>query len=801
MVKLKQKALDIQLEEQLNAVRRLRERIYELQYAIDYVHRGRTLYYAVDFSEIFSYLHYDEEEDRNIIGVTLDLQDSEKNFFQYRLGLTHLFNSFASPLYILPSHTLEMWNYARSQVKAKAFTEDQAIRLFERTRSLSPDLKSLLGSLKEGDESKKISQELLAFVKSPEFGPLCVDVSEFVNSYKKGNVLKNLIRDGRVSTRIDNLLLDHGIKFTELKEPSTEEVSEIFQKFPRANRYRSPFSTRVDARAFLFLRNMNRLLNPKNAQLILVTRDTHLLEIAQAIGDNPSFEWNEARQCLRGIESIFLDLILASVSSPEAKRAWISESEGKLARMQEAVEHTLAGVRFNNTQSQAVHFAQMGKNVLKESAQLWEEHINLKLSLSSNFIPWLEHSLHEASSGQKMPESFKGFRRAYQTLTNLLEYFSKETYRTAATEDVESIWKGIEIDCMSMGLLNALGQEGADTLSQILAQTLITPSGEKRTIIHSKLFHKMPSLQLVSRTYRRKLSSLRMEGSEEYEKILYSIITEAVSGRNKPEDFLIMAFLLGLLNEWEQALVAIEKCYELIADLPPSPSPPIIPSEVDYFASAIKRRLAQISDDPLGATRLYIEAYKDIVRARQAIPDDVRYLVAESASANLYRELVNKLGLETATDEAGIRAGLPYEILSQSDAKMQYSRALSIAKNNGDIRMTVVILNNLAFTEVFADTPSFEEADSYIKEMDEIVKNATGEQAVLLSGILPHIDETKIMLRGSRAYHQKVAESLRECVESLTRMMEDRGLLEYEKRGFVSHIDSLNKWLQELAEA
>jgi len=794
--KLKQKALDLRLEEELNAVRRLRERIHELKYAIDYADQGRILYYAVDFSEIFSYLHYEEEEDRNIIGVTLDLENSEKNFLQYRLGLTHLFNSFAETLYILPSHALEMWSYARSQVKRKPLTEDQAMKLFERTRRLSPDLKMLLQ--REGHDSEEISRELLAFVKSPEFGPLCVDVSEFVNSYRKGNVLKNLVLRGRVSTRIDNLLIEHGIKFTELAEPFGDEVSEIFRRFPRANRNRAPFSTRVDARAFLYLRNMNRLLNSTNAQLILVTRDTHLLEIAQAVADNPSFDWSEARQCLRGIESIFLDLILTSVGSAESRHLWILESEIKLARMQEAVERTLVGVRSNNTRSQGPHFASAGKRVLKDSAQLWDQHINVKLSLSSKLFPWLEESLHEASSGEKLPDTFKGFRREYKTLTNLFEYFSTPTYRTAAVEDVKSIWNGIELDCMRMSLLKALGEEGADKLSQILAQTMITPSGEQRTIIHSKLFHKMPSLLFVSKTYRNKLSSLGTKSSEEYEGVLYSIITEVVSGFNKPEDFLMMAFLFGLLNEWQQALVVIEKCYQSIAEPTASSLPQIIPSEVDYFSSAIKRRLAQITDDPLNATKLYIEAYRDIVRARQAIPDDVRYLVAESAGANLYRELVKKLGLDA--HETGIRAGLPYEILTQSDAKKQYLKALNLAKNSGDIRMSVVTLNNLAFTEVFADSPSFSEADSYIDEMDEIVKNATGEQAMLLSGILPHISETKLMLKASQARHQNNIETLKACIESLRRIMEDTDLLEYERKGFVSHIDIVKTWLAEITK-
>ena len=798
---VKHQPLDLQLNEELGALKRLRERIKELGYAIDYLDRKITLYYAVDFSEIFSYLHHTEEEDRNIIGVTLDPQDRETSFLQYRLGLTHLFNSFAKTLYVLPSHTVEMWTYARTQGQKKLADGDQGLQLLERTRSLNPDLTTLLASVKDATQSEAASQELLTFVKSSEFGPLCVDVSEFVKSYKRGNVLRNLLSGGQISTRIDHLLSKHKIAATELKEPSEKEISPVFKRFPKLTKDLKPLSTRIDARAFLFLRNINRLLDKANARLILITRDIHLLEIAQSLSEDPSFEWSEARQCLRGIESVFLDLTLTGSASTESKRQWILESEMKLASMQESISRTLSRMKAEDSHSQASGLATVGNRLLKETAQLWNEQINVKLSLASAFIPWLERTFLEISSGENLPETFRNFRVEYQTLTNLLEYFSTPVYRTVAGQDVKAIWNTIEMDCLRMGFLNVLGEEGAERLTQVLTQTLTTSSGDSKTILYSKRFFKLPELQLVSETYRKRLKSLATDNAQQYEKSFILIIKEVVTGFNEPEDFLIMAFLLGLLDEWQQALEMVEKCRRVVADLPESSiQPPIIPSEIDYLSSAIKHRLAQTVVDPERAIALLIEAYDDIVRAKNALPDEPRYLVAEAGTAMLYHEKIKTLRLEPASPEiSSLIEGQP-EILSEGEAIEQTKRALSLLTSS-DVRLRIVILNNLAFAEVLSDHPSLDEADEYLRQADEVIDNTSGKQALLLSAVLPHIDETKLMLRARYAVDEKNMAVLEESIHKLQTMAEETDLIEYEKRGFISHIQIINGWIRTVVNA
>ncbi|HYJ85531.1 MAG TPA: hypothetical protein VEW46_05730 [Pyrinomonadaceae bacterium] len=793
---MNQDSLRAQLDAELRALRRLRERLLELRYFFDWEKEGTTLYYAVDFSEIFSYLHRDEEDDRKVIGVSLDQQNSESNALHYRLALTHLFNSFAKPLYILPSHVLEMWSYVKTagiRIGKKPGYEEQPNQLIEGIRSLPNEVKSLLNSLGDKTQSLAASQQLLNFVKSAEFGPLCVDVSEFVAWHKRGNVLNNLIRQGRLSPRISNLLLVNNIDPSLLPEPSHEEITKIVRIFETLHAGRPPFATNVDARAFLVLRNLNQILAQAGIRIILITRDTQLLRVVNTLAEERWFQWDEARRCVRGIESIFIDLTLTSTTSLDSKRKWVTESERKLGLMYESVQLTLNRMK---TDTSVQSFAAMGERVLKDTTQLWDQHINIKLSLASKAIPWLGKAFLDISK-EDLPETFKPFRAEYQILQNLVEYLSTNTYRDLAVEDVKNIWRGIETDCLRIGFLNLLGEEGAKKVSRILTQTFTTPSGISKTILHSRRFLRMPSLQLVSKTYQGKLKALRTQDKEQFEKMLVSLITEVVSGFDEPEDLLVMAFLLGLLEEWSHSLEVIMKCRQIVSKQSKSwLAGRIIPSEIDYLSSAVNRRLAQLAEGDEKALGFYLQAYKDSQRARMAMPEDPRYLTSEAANAMMYRETIRMVSLAhkdtTWTDK--------YDILVLDEAKVnnQFIMALGLAKRMEDVRLTIIILNNLAFMEALADSPKLQDAEHYIKQIDEAMLKASEEEQLLFSGVVTHINETKLMLRARRAREAAESDVLRDCIKELALMLNLTDLLEAEKKTFAYHLEIVNRWLEEI---
>src|SRR5687768_8318529 len=74
------------------------DRITALKSGILYRQQGNQAYFTVDFSEIYSYLHYGDPGVSNFgVSVTPTRDESpEKASEQHYLALTHLFNSFSS---------------------------------------------------------------------------------------------------------------------------------------------------------------------------------------------------------------------------------------------------------------------------------------------------------------------------------------------------------------------------------------------------------------------------------------------------------------------------------------------------------------------------------------------------------------------------------------------------------------------------------------------------------------------------------------------------------------------------------
>src|SRR5215211_1529770 len=91
-----------------------------IQFGMDPTHR---VYYTVDFSEIYSYLHYG---DPNVTDVGVNIApvheiDQTKIKDQHYLALTHLFKTFTdNPLYLLQPYLLEMYSYTQNQAHRSA---------------------------------------------------------------------------------------------------------------------------------------------------------------------------------------------------------------------------------------------------------------------------------------------------------------------------------------------------------------------------------------------------------------------------------------------------------------------------------------------------------------------------------------------------------------------------------------------------------------------------------------------------------------------------------------------------------
>src|SRR6185295_19152197 len=133
-----------QLQKHLANLRRLRERLREKRMDFEYGSKGHTTHYAIDFSEIFAYLHFDEEES---IALTLDPEDPLKASNQHQLGLAHLFHTLAPEIYLRPPYTIEMWSYVRSQTDMAHSLSDLRMFVSQALQDLDEWTKEILGTL------------------------------------------------------------------------------------------------------------------------------------------------------------------------------------------------------------------------------------------------------------------------------------------------------------------------------------------------------------------------------------------------------------------------------------------------------------------------------------------------------------------------------------------------------------------------------------------------------------------------------------------------------------------------------
>ena len=176
------------LEKQSRGLQRLRTVVSELRATNEFLARGGRVFYAVDFSELFAYLHFDETELRSFV-VGLLNQDPGKASRQHRLALAHLFHSLTSKVYLLPPYTLEVWAYVRTERNRAKHIEALHGSALDRIESLDNDTKALLSSLEERPLNEADAKRVLDLVKSGDFEQLCVDVGEVVNWNERAHAL------------------------------------------------------------------------------------------------------------------------------------------------------------------------------------------------------------------------------------------------------------------------------------------------------------------------------------------------------------------------------------------------------------------------------------------------------------------------------------------------------------------------------------------------------------------------------------------------------------------------------------
>src|SRR5215213_795890 len=794
-----------QLQKHLGNLRQLRERLGELRADFEYVSLGHTIYYAADFSEVFAYLHCDEEES---IAVTLDPEDYLKASNQHRLGLAHLFHTLAPAIYLLPPYTIEMWSYVRTQSDLVHKLSDLRQSTNKALQDLDEPTKELLRTLKSDSElTEQQAEKLLSLIKD-EFGRLSGDVSAFVTWNKRGDALKNLLdpkNHSHVSYDFQEVLQEQGVAIEELKDPSAAEEVRVFESFPDDAKWDKRYAKLVDARALVYLRDLNRILEPLGAKMVLVTRDNSMRKAVANLWDQKWFGWKTIAAHLRGIETVFFDLILRSTHHLQDKINWIRESDSKLASMEDTINDMLAKMEASPGSQYDIKLATAGLNSFKSTSKLWDEHINLQLSLALSATPWLRDrfsdsfvrptKLQVVSSALSVTDS-----RSLGLLKNLWEFVSTPMYRDLAEEDAQVVWSELENEARRMSFLRQLGKESIEQLSQILSEPL-TGKGGTRTVLLSMSALRMPAIQFVSETYQVRLRTLqtyarRGQGSKSWmQKQFLPIVYEATSGISEPEDFLFMAFVLGMLDLWSLALPMAEHSLTI------SGSREINRSEVYFFIAFAKRTLGKLEPTIQKEIDAFRKAYQYILKALDEKQDDPRFLLEQASIGLMFHEVVKLSSSNDQTHSVHVSGNqvLPDVVSAKEILKrgLEEQRRRNSDREN-DRRLIIDILNNLAYAEVLSDAPEFSKAQTYLAEIEAEFERSGSHRHIIVKSLRGRINDTRIMVAASQWFYLKHRAMLEKCLEELKEMCFHDYLSEPQLKVAREHISLIEAWIDTL---
>jgi len=795
-----------QLQNYLTNLHQLRERLKELRADLEYVSSGHTIYYAADFSEVFAYLHSDEED---TIAVTLDPADYVKASNQHRLGLAHLFHTLAHAIYLLPPYTIEMWSYVRTQSDMVHSLSDLRHSTNKALQDLDESTKELLGNLNSDSElTEQQAQTLLSLIKD-EFEKLSGDVSAFVTWNKRADALKNLLDNtslSYVSFEVEEVLREQGVPADQLQHPSAAEEVRVFESFPDDAKWDKRYAKLVDARALVYLRDLNKLLEPVGAKMVLVTRDNSMRRAATNLCHEKWFGWKTIATHLRGIETLFFDLILRSTHHIHDKIKWIRESDLKLASMEHTVNEMLAKMHASDGSQYDTELATASLTALKSTSKLWDEHINLQLSLALSATPWLRDRFSDSfvrptttpvpSTALSLTES-----RNLKLLKNLWEFVSTPKYRDLAEEDAQAVWSELENETRRISFLGRIDTESVAQLSQILSE----PLTGSRTVLLSMSALRMPAIQFVSKNYQVRLRTLQtyakkgQESKAWMQKQFLPIVYDATSGISEPEDFLFMAFVLGMLEFWAPALAMAEHSLQI------SSSHEINRSEVYLFIAFAKRTLGKLETRIQKETEFYINAYKVIGKAISEKPDDPRFMLEQASIGLMYREAIKSRG--SSDDSPGSFIPRDHPVLPDvSSAKELLRRALEIqrrrnSKLENDRRLIIDILNNLAYAEVLSDDPNFQKAKGYLIEIEAEFESSGSHRDTIFKSLRGRLDDTRIMIDASQAFYTKDAAALQKCLEELQKLCSQDYLSEPQLKVVQEHLSLIQKWIETLRDS
>jgi hypothetical protein len=793
------------LKNRREEVERLKGRLDDLQEDLEFIHDRGEIFYAVDFGEIRAYLDFELTHAADILTGFGPL-DPKMAAAHHSLILKHLFHHMAPTLYLLPSYQQELTSFARkrriegatNQQRQQALVQELYQRAVELLAGFSEDDHELLRKVSRGEALSPEEKERLVSFLGEDFLILSVSISDFLEQYKDARRLISLYDSGKLSYSLESLLGSDS-----LHSPSDEEEQVVFSAFPKKSLKRNPFAKLLDARSLITLRDINQLFDARKhrQKLLFVTRDQTVREAAERLGDKLP-----VRKFIRSMETVFFHSIVAVKPDYKAQAEWLQETAALLNDLLARLDHSLRQIR-SASHDDKPYLIDLQEKVLTKTGELWNMYINIQAN------PLLEGGLPAPSpedGGGGVVEdgaAESNGRHAdgdidLEKFRDFWEFVSIPEYRRMAETADSTIWDRIADQPYYLMFITHLGEFGTERVSKVLADVFPREGGEVKTVLWSMTAALMPSVQFSSKKFERLLKKLTIDDVAREGRVevmrdpFFYVVGEITSGIREPENFLFLAYTLGMLGLWDDALKMAVRSDEMFGEN--------VSHEVKFILAFLTRRLAENESDPGEKLRKFLRAneladeaimLKSSKRSPSAMRDDPRYLKLKGTIILLYHDGKMSHAPEAFLDTEESDRPAIWEV---ERGKRLLLQARELIQN--DDRLEMEILNNLAYMEVLSETMNARQADAYLAELKSKFKLVKQEYEVYCKTIAPFFMDTCVMVKARKAKDHHDEDGLRGCLHDLEQIINKKTVMDELRNATTSHIDLVRRWIKE-AEA
>lgn len=777
---------------------RFRHCLTDLQSDIADRQNKQRIFYAVDFSELYSYINQYGDANIHSLGVGLDDSDQETSFRQHRLALEHLFNSFSDKLFLLPPYLAEVWGYGKNNQELENHYRNNLAGAQEFLTALDETELEFLQNLPSTAELSPVQKEKLLQIVKDDFETICDEATGFLAWQQQAFSLRSLFKENKVSSALEEILGSEESSL--LMEPTVREESQVFTCFPREVIKRKFYQKLIDARAIVYLEKINRLLAPRSEKLLLVTRDSSMRDALVTLDSQKDYNSLKLSDFLRDPETIFFDLILLG-TSPDKKLDWLNDSVNELRKIEDQLVKMINPDESPmDRKSIDYRIAESNETILQTTFKRWDERINLQLSLASREINWLNDAVF--SSAAHYSDQSNEAARKLASVRNLFVFIKQnQEFETDAVSEVEKIWQDIIFDTLRIQFLRLFKTTNLEPIGEILASKLFTTQGGGVLLPPSSSL--MPYIEFTSLIYDERLAAFRHNASRSDHSTadVKALVVEVTTGIAEPEDFLFMAFILGILEFWQESLQTIEEVWKFPPEIFTKFS--FDQAQAYYFRGFVKRKLGENENDLIKEMNYYDAAAKDLLEALSFGSNDPRYLKEYGAIALFYEEARRDLKRTNMTLYNETETGDKPSEINLEKAREYLRKAWEIQKDRNrrpdDTRLKIEILNNIIYTEVLQDAPDLEMAEKMLVLLKAERLKIKSSEPLIARSVDTFIRDTEIMLQAKKHFLRVEHSKLSKKLEELENLPNEIQLNAYRLRANAEHQRLLREWLARLA--